>query len=502
MKRSKILHQYQNVIIMAMMNPFPFANPDEIRYEPMVYGKSFKNEYHVNNLPSLGDRARGHVSKAKKYALEQSIQFHVAKKSQQTNVTEASALRRIQAITLVSRIYIGSIFFEVGEPELRKAFEQFGPIRSVVLSHEPLTGKHKGYAFMEFERPEGAILALENMNGYMIGGRGIKVGRPSNSPPTGEYEEELRSDFKNRKRLYICGVHSGLNESEIQTVFEAFGPLKSCRLVMDPLNPGTHRGHGYVEFEDEPSSVVALQGMIGGMVLAGQRLRCTRAMVPFDFQPPTSAASVSAATSAASKAQKAVAMAAAVGEVTLLSDNAESAVNLVLNPPKLPEEELQYLQPPVNALPLGLSKFSNETATDLPPPGIFIPPTTNIEGLQEANEPIDDSTSHLTEEQFLEALETSCVLLLENLIDTSDVDEELEADVAEECSKFGDVIRVIVHVRSEDVRVFVQYDSTEGARAGLAAMDKRFFAGRQVSAWLYPNERYQMRQLNDPVLFN
>lgn len=35
--------------------------------------------------------------------------------------------------------------------------------------------KHKGYAFVEFETAEAAQLALEQMNGVVIGGRNIKV---------------------------------------------------------------------------------------------------------------------------------------------------------------------------------------------------------------------------------------------------------------------------------------------------------------------------------------
>ncbi len=35
--------------------------------------------------------------------------------------------------------------------------------------------KHKGFAFVEFETPEGAQLALEQMNGVLVCGRNIKV---------------------------------------------------------------------------------------------------------------------------------------------------------------------------------------------------------------------------------------------------------------------------------------------------------------------------------------
>lgn len=48
-------------------------------------------------------------------------------------------------------------------------------MKSVNLSWDPITNKHKGFAFIEYEVPEAAQLALEQMNGVMIGGRNIKV---------------------------------------------------------------------------------------------------------------------------------------------------------------------------------------------------------------------------------------------------------------------------------------------------------------------------------------
>lgn len=77
---------------------------------------------------------------------------------------------------------MGSISFELKEDTIRAAFLPFGPIKSINMSWDPVTQKHKGFAFVEYEIPEGAQLALEQMNGAMLGGRNIKVGRPSNMP--------------------------------------------------------------------------------------------------------------------------------------------------------------------------------------------------------------------------------------------------------------------------------------------------------------------------------
>lgn len=73
------------------------------------------------------------------------------------------------------RIYVGSIFYEVNEETVRSSFSPFGPIRQITMSWDAATNKHKGFAFIEFETPEAAQLALEQMNGALLGGRNIKV---------------------------------------------------------------------------------------------------------------------------------------------------------------------------------------------------------------------------------------------------------------------------------------------------------------------------------------
>lgn len=78
-----------------------------------------------------------------------------------------------------NRVYVGSISFELKEDTIRQAFLPFGPIKSINMSWDPVTQKHKGFAFVEYDIPEAAQLSLEQMNGVMIGGRNIKVEVPN-----------------------------------------------------------------------------------------------------------------------------------------------------------------------------------------------------------------------------------------------------------------------------------------------------------------------------------
>lgn len=137
-------------------------------------------------------------------------------------------------------IYVGSIFYEVKEEVVRTSFGAFGPIRSISMSWDAATNKHKGFAFIEFETPEAAQLSLEQMNGLLLGGRNIKVGRPSNMPQAQPIIDALTQEAKNYDRIYVASIHSELNDQDVQSVFEAFGVIKTINLVRDPQT-GKHK---------------------------------------------------------------------------------------------------------------------------------------------------------------------------------------------------------------------------------------------------------------------
>uniref|UniRef100_A0A8R1EPQ8 RRM domain-containing protein n=2 Tax=Caenorhabditis japonica TaxID=281687 RepID=A0A8R1EPQ8_CAEJA len=109
-----------------------------------------------------------------------------------------------QALSIMSRIYVGSISFEIREDVIRKAFEPFGPIKSINMSWDPTTGHHKTFAFVEYEIPEAALLAQESMNGQMLGGRNLKVNSmmfqemrlPQNMPQAQPIIDMVQKDAK------------------------------------------------------------------------------------------------------------------------------------------------------------------------------------------------------------------------------------------------------------------------------------------------------------------
>ena len=56
-------------------------------------------------------------------------------------------------------------------------FEAFGVVSECALTPDQLTGKHKGYGFIEYSTQQSANDAIVAMNLFDLGGQYIRVGR-------------------------------------------------------------------------------------------------------------------------------------------------------------------------------------------------------------------------------------------------------------------------------------------------------------------------------------
>lgn len=72
-------------------------------------------------------------------------------------------------------LYIGGLAEECDEKTLSAAFIPFGDIVEVQMPLDYSTGKHRGFAFLEYELSEDAAAAIDNMNETEIFGRTIRV---------------------------------------------------------------------------------------------------------------------------------------------------------------------------------------------------------------------------------------------------------------------------------------------------------------------------------------
>jgi cold-inducible RNA-binding protein len=93
-----------------------------------------------------------------------------------------------------TRLFVGNLSYQTIENDLQDHFAQIGQVTSVNLMFDKVTGKSRGFAFVEFATPEEAAKAVEQLHNKEFQGRAltINIARPREDRPprTGGYRGE------------------------------------------------------------------------------------------------------------------------------------------------------------------------------------------------------------------------------------------------------------------------------------------------------------------------
>ncbi|MBC7457116.1 MAG: RNA-binding protein [Bdellovibrionaceae bacterium] len=76
---------------------------------------------------------------------------------------------------MAKKIYVGNLSFSVTDDELQQAFASFGNVLSARVVMDKMSGRSKGFGFIEIEQDSAADEAVSKMDGQTIGGRAIRV---------------------------------------------------------------------------------------------------------------------------------------------------------------------------------------------------------------------------------------------------------------------------------------------------------------------------------------
>jgi RNA recognition motif-containing protein len=79
-------------------------------------------------------------------------------------------------------------------------------------------------------------------------------------------------------KLLIRNLARSTTEAELRALFEAYGTVQSCTLVMDQAS-GQSKGFGFVNMP-KPGEAKAAMKSLNGQELAGSRIRVKKAETP------------------------------------------------------------------------------------------------------------------------------------------------------------------------------------------------------------------------------
>jgi len=89
------------------------------------------------------------------------------------------------------KLYVGGLSYDTTEDSLKKAFEGAGTVESAAIITDKMTGRSKGFGFVEMSSDEEAQKAIEMWNGKEFEGRSLTVNeaRPMKERPQRDFNQ-------------------------------------------------------------------------------------------------------------------------------------------------------------------------------------------------------------------------------------------------------------------------------------------------------------------------
>lgn len=86
---------------------------------------------------------------------------------------------------MAKKLYVGGLPYSTTEDALRSAFEQCGAVSSATIITDRMSGRSKGFGFVEFENDADADAAISMFHGKDFEGRTLTVNeaRPLEARP-------------------------------------------------------------------------------------------------------------------------------------------------------------------------------------------------------------------------------------------------------------------------------------------------------------------------------
>ena len=114
----------------------------------------------------------------------------------------------------MTNIFIANLDWEITSDDLTATFSSFGEVTYAHVVFDKMTKKSKGFGYVEMETTDGAIAAIEALNGMDINGRklDVKIASPKGNRPEKKVFEKKPFEKKSfEKRPYPAGTKPAYN---------------------------------------------------------------------------------------------------------------------------------------------------------------------------------------------------------------------------------------------------------------------------------------------------
>lgn len=135
------------------------------------------------------------------------------------------------------KIFVGGIAYDVSNEDLTSHFTQFGEVAQAQVKFDRVTGRSRGFAFVEFAAGEGCKAALAARE-QTIKNKQVEV-KPAKS--------------RENKKVFVGGLPSDYAEADLRTHFEQYGKVEDIEWPFDKMTKA-RRNFAFIVFEEEESA--------------------------------------------------------------------------------------------------------------------------------------------------------------------------------------------------------------------------------------------------------
>lgn len=151
-------------------------------------------------------------------------------------------------------LFIGSLSWNTTEHALSAHLSSVAPVLSVKIPLDRLSGKSRGFAFVDVASQEDAERIIAELNERELDGRTLHISIAK------ERIEETEPC-----KLYIAGLADSVTENALQHHLSSAGVVTSVSIVTD-RNTGRSRGFAFVETASEQDSDAIIQTLNGSLL--------------------------------------------------------------------------------------------------------------------------------------------------------------------------------------------------------------------------------------------
>lgn len=152
-------------------------------------------------------------------------------------------------------MHVGGLDDAADEELVWELFVQAGPVVSVHMPRDKVSGRHQNYAFVEFRGEEDAEYAVKVLNMTRLYGKLLRVSKAS--------ADRARLAEGVGANLFIGNLDPSVDEKLLYDVFSAFGGIPMPPKVMRDPDTGASKGFGFVSFDCFEAADLAIESMHG-----------------------------------------------------------------------------------------------------------------------------------------------------------------------------------------------------------------------------------------------